>query len=71
MNDSIQSFRERELRAIFRFIDNSHPSELAEIVAEIIVCHGLMVFDPIAKTLKNIETVCINGETLQLNSEET
>ncbi len=70
MTDSIQSFRERELKAIYRFIDNSHLDELAKIIAEVIVCHGLMVFDPVLKTLKSIESVCINGESLQLNAEK-
>jgi hypothetical protein len=70
MTESIQSFRQRELQAIYRFISNSHPYELANIVSEIRVCHGLMVFDPSTKTLKNIETVSINGETIQLNAEK-
>ncbi len=71
MNKSIQSFRQEELKAIYRFIDSADWDELALIIGEIIVCHdNLMVFDRDTKTLKNVREVCINGESIQLNVEE-
>jgi|GEM_PF-2887982 len=67
---AIHEFRKQELKAIFRFIDSADWDELGSIISEIVVCHGLTVFDRGQKTLKNVEVVCINGESIQLNVEE-
>ncbi len=69
-NEPIHSFRRRELTAIYRFIDNSRTDEIAQILNEIRVCHGLFVFDKDSKSMKKVESICINCDIVQLNTEE-
>ena len=62
--------REKELIAIFRFIDKASPLELARIISEIVVCHdNLLAFNEKIKSLDHVKSVCLNGECIQLNLE--
>lgn len=63
--------RADEMKAVLQFIDTCDFEELARIVEEIRCCHDcLMVFDSESKTVKKVESVGLNGETIQLNVEE-
>lgn len=63
--------RKEEMKAICKFIDSADFEELAIIVEEIRCCHdNLMAFNPDTGLLAKIESICLNGECLQLNIEK-
>lgn len=71
LDELMQSNRTKELKAVFRFIDTADFDELVMIVDEIRCCHdNLLTFNPNTKSLDRIESVCLNGEAIQLNIEE-
>ncbi len=60
--------RFEELKAVFRFIDGASIEEVAEIIGEIRCCHdNILVFNKNHKSLDKVESVHINGESIQLN----
>jgi len=70
MTESIHSFRQKELRAIMRFIDNAYEEEIATILSEILVCHGLCIFDYDTKTRKKVGLIKTGGVKIELVTEE-
>lgn len=70
MTNSIQSFRQKELQAIMRFIDGAYEDELANILSEILVCHGLCIFDRDAKMCKEVALIKTGGVKIELVTGE-
>lgn len=63
--------REKELRAIYRFIATASTEELASIIAEMHCIHdNMLVFNRKHKSLDRVELIGVNGECIQLNVKE-
>jgi hypothetical protein len=70
LNELMENNRADEMKAIMRFIDTCHIDELARIVEEIRCCHDcLFAFNEETGLLAKIESICINGEAIQMNIE--
>jgi len=70
LDQLMEKNRFEELKAVFRFISTCSPEELAHIMAEIRCVHdNILVFNEDTKLLAKVESVCINGECVQLNLE--
>lgn len=62
--------RKAEMKAVCQFIDTCDFDEIATIIEEIRCVHdNLYAFCPTRKFMAKIESVCINGESIQLNIE--
>lgn len=71
INDLMDTNRREELHAILRWIDGANFEELAKIVEEIRCCHDcLFAFCEDRKFVAKIESICLNGESIQLNIEK-
>lgn len=70
MNKSIKSFRQDELKAIYRFIDTAYKKEINNILNEIIVCHGLTVFDSETNKEKTVRCICLDDDKVILKTEK-
>jgi hypothetical protein len=63
--------RKEELIAVYAFIATCDYEEIATIVEEIRCVHdNLFTFNPNTKSFDKVESVCINGESIQLNIEK-
>lgn len=70
MEKMMNEHKKKELKAIYRFIDKASLEELTSIISEILVCHdNITVFNKIHKSIDKVESVCLNGECIQLNLE--
>jgi len=70
INELMESNRKKELIAICRFICTCDCDELRTIIEEIRCFHdNLLCFNSTTGSLSKVESVCINGECLQLNLE--
>jgi hypothetical protein len=62
--------RQEELKAIYRFIESCDFEECGKIIDEIRCVHdNLITFNPVTGLLAKVESVCLNGESIQLNIE--
>lgn len=69
--EMMKNNRKEELKAIYRFIDTADFEELMGIIEEIRCCHdNLLAFNADTSLLAKIESVCLNGEAIQLNIEK-
>ncbi len=75
MSKSISSFRQDELKAIYRFIDKADDEEIANILNEINVCQGIQVLDLHTNKLKDVRIIQHGYKKIRLitheESEET
>lgn len=70
LSEMMKKNRFNELKAVFRFIDTASVDEVAQIVAEIRVCHdNILAFNAENKSLRKVESVSVNGDCVQLNLE--
>lgn len=70
LDKMIEEHREKELKAVFWFINHASVEEVAMIISEIRVRHdNILVFNEQHKSLDKVKSVCINGECVQLNLE--
>jgi hypothetical protein len=70
MKETFEKNRAEELHTIMKWIDKASYFECTKIIEEIRCCHdNLMAWNPETKLLAKIESVCINGEAIQLNIE--
>lgn len=75
LNKMMKDYREQELevrkqglKMVYAFINQASVEEIAKIILEIRVCHdNIMVFNEQHKSLDKVDSVCINGECIQLN----
>jgi hypothetical protein len=51
-------------------IDNLPIGYIGDIIQEILVNHPILFFDLETHSLKRAESVCLNGSSIQLNSEK-
>ena len=70
LNKMMKDHREQELKAIYEFINQASVEEIAQIILEIRACHdNILVFNENNKSLDKVNSVCINGDCIQLNLE--
>ena len=50
--------------------DTKQLEEAAKELLHMLTNHGIKIFDPDARTLKNVEIVSLNGSSIQLTVEE-
>ena len=68
LQQMLDEHRRKEMQAVFKFIYGCDTEEIAEIIAEIRCYHdNLIVWNPATKSLEPIDSVSINGESIQLN----
>ena len=63
-------FREKELKAIYRFIAEADDEELADIVNEINVCHGIYIMLHDSGKIYDMDTVCLGRSKITLTTKE-
>ncbi len=64
----MKKHRQEEMKAIATFIQHASVVELALIIEEIRVVHDcLMAWNEDIKSLDEVESIAINGESIQLN----
>ena len=67
----LQEHKDKELKAVMRFIDKASPLECAKMIQEIICVHdNLLAFNPNTRLLCSVESVSLNGECIQLNLDD-
>lgn len=67
----IERNRQKELVAIYRFIERASIEELYSIIAEIRCVHdNLCVFNCEHKSFDSVDYISINGDSVQLNVGE-
>lgn len=63
--------RKEEFRAVCRFIERADLEYIAKMIEEIRCVHNnLIAFDVMNSRMSKIESICINGECVQLTLEK-
>lgn len=58
------------LREIMKFLDGCSKESKALIVNEVLMLNPMFCFNSTTKSLDKVESVCLNGEAIQLNVNE-
>jgi len=68
INELMDNNRREEWKAIARWIDTANITELAIMIEEIRCCHdNLLAWNEEHKCLDKVQTISINGGSIQLN----
>jgi hypothetical protein len=60
----------KKFRATCALIDECTEEHAALILNEILMCHSIMAFNPNHNCLRDVESVCMNGKSIQLNLQK-
>lgn len=69
----VATFTKKDM-TIFRktceLIERCDAEQAGAIVNEVLMIHSILAFNPVTKHLDIVESVCMNGDAIQLNIEE-
>jgi hypothetical protein len=69
VSNEILELEQELFKAVMRYIATANPETLGKIVNEVLMLNDILVFDRDMKSLKSVESVCMNEDAIQLNIE--
>lgn len=70
MNKDILELEGQLFKAVMRYIAAANPETLAKIVNEVLMLNHMIVFDRATRTMKDVESISLNDDAIQINVEE-